>query len=295
MNRSNHQMLPILSLLLAATLWGLVWYPLRLLEAQGLSGLWLSLTSYGAVLAIGLVWLWRGRADWQGNGVVLGLMLLATGWTNVAFVLAILDGTVVRVLLLFYLSPLWALVLGWVMLGEHPGTSGLLVFVVAIAGAAIMLWDPAMGMPWPRDEADWLAVSSGFTFSFANVMVRKTRHVSMYTKASVSWLGVALVAVVWILVVQEPLPSAVQPSAWLGAVLLGWLGFVVMTVTVIYGVSHMPVHRSAVILLFELVAGTVSSLLLTDEQVQAREWLGGALILAAAYLAAHAQVGAHKE
>ncbi len=294
MNRSNNQMLPILSLLLTATLWGLVWYPLRLLEAQGLSGLWLSLASYGAVLVLGLVWLWRGRSDWQHNSVVLGLMLLATGWTNVAFVLAILDGTVVRVLLLFYLSPLWALVLGWVLLGEHPGSSGLLVFVVAIAGAVIMLWDPALGMPWPRDEADWLAVSAGFTFSFANVMVRKTQHVSIYTKSSVSWLGVVLVAAVWILVVQEPLPS-VPLSVWMGAALLGWLGFVVMTVTVIYGVSHMPVHRSAVILLFELVAGAVSSLLLTDEQVQAQEWLGGALILAAAYLAAHAQVGEHKK
>ncbi|HED18963.1 MAG TPA: DMT family transporter [Gammaproteobacteria bacterium] len=290
MSRSNHQILPILSLLLAAVLWGLVWYPLRLLEAQGLSGLWLSLVGYGATLVIGLVWLWRGRGDWQHNAVVLGLMLLATGWTNVAFVLAILDGTVVRVLLLFYLSPLWALVLGWIMLGEHPGRSGLLVFVVAIAGAAIMLWDPAMGMPWPRDGADWLAVSSGFTFSFANVMVRKAQHASIYTKSSISWLGVVLVAAVWILVVQAPWPT-VQLSAWVGAALLGWLGFVVMTVTVIYGVSHMPVHRSAVILLFELVVGAVSSLLLTSEQVQTQEWLGGALILAAAYLAAREQVG----
>ena len=294
MSRSNHQMLPVLSLLLAATLWGLVWYPLRLLEEQGLSGLWLSLASYGAALAVGLVWLWRSRNDWRHNTVVLSLMLLATGWCNVAFVLAILDGTVVRVLLLFYLSPLWALVLGWVMLGEHPGSSGLLVFVVAIAGATIMLWDPAMGMPWPRDEADWLAASSGFAFSFANVMVRMTRHVSMYTKSSVSWLGVVTVAALWILVVHEPFPD-VQLSAWSGAVLLGWLGFVVMTVTVIYGVSHMPVHRSAVILLFELLVGAVSAMLLTDEQVQAQEWLGGALILAAAYLAAHAQVGEHRK
>ena len=293
MSRSNHQILPILSLLLTATLWGLVWYPLRLLETQGLSGLWLSLASYGAALLVGLVWLWRSRGDWRRHGVVLGLMVLAVGWCNVAFVLAILEGTVVRVLLLFYLAPLWALVLGWVLLGEHPGRSGLLVLVVAIAGAVTMLWDPSMGMPWPRDQADWLAASSGFAFSFANVMVRKVQHVSMQTKASASWLGVVLVAMIWILVVQAPLP-AVPVSTWFGAALLGWLGFVVMTVTVIYGVTHMPVHRSAVILLFELVIGAVSSLLLTDEQVMLQEWLGGALILVAAYLAAHAQVGEFK-
>jgi drug/metabolite transporter (DMT)-like permease len=293
MNRSNHHVLPVLSLLFTASLWGLVWYPLRLLENQGLHGLWVTLVSYGAALALGLLWLWRGRAEWGRDPLVLVLMTLAVGWCNVAFVLAVLDGTVVRVLLLFYLSPLWAIVLGWVVLGEHPGVSGLVVFVLAISGAVTMLWDPQTGMPWPRDHADWLAASSGLSFAFANVMVRKAQDVSMQTKSAASWLGVVIVAGIWLLLVREPLPS-VEISVWVGAVALGWFGFMLMTVAVIYGVTHMPVHRSAVILLFELVVGTVSSLLLTDEQIQYQEWVGGVLILAAAYLAAHAQVGEGK-
>ncbi len=293
MKRSNHHILPVLSLLLTASLWGLVWYPLRLLEEQGLSGLWVTLSSYGAALALGLVWLWRSRSDWQYKPLVLGMMMLAVGWCNVAFVLAVLEGTVLRVLLLFYLSPLWALLLGWVLLKEHPGAGGLPVFVLAFAGAITMLWDPELGMPWPRDRADWLAVSSGFAFSLANVMVRKSQRISMQTKSAVSWLGVVLVAGIWILIVHEPFPL-VQASTWLAAALLGWFGFVIMTVTVIYGVSHMPVHRSAVILLFELVVGAVSSLILTDERVLLQEWLGGALIIMAAYGAAHAHIGEHQ-
>ena len=186
---AEHRMLPVLSLLLTATLWGLVWYPLRLLEAQGLGGLWMTLASYGAALLLGLPWLWRGRRDWLREPLVLVLMMLAVGWCNVAFVLAVLDGTVVRVLLLFYLSPLWALVMGWVLLGEHPGSTGLLVFVIAITGAVTMLWDAGMGLPWPRDTADWMAVSSGFAFAFANVMVRKMNAVTTATKSAASWLN----------------------------------------------------------------------------------------------------------
>ncbi len=290
MQHSNHQILPVLSLLLTASLWGLVWYPLRLLEAQGLSGLWLSLTSYGAILLLGLVWLWRNRADWRDNAPWLALMTLAVGWCNVAFVLAILEGTVVRVLLLFYLSPLWALILGWLLLDERPGTTGLIVFILAVAGALTMLWDPELGTPWPRDPADWLAVSSGFAFSLANVAVRKTHHLSLKTKAAVGWLGVVLVAGTWIVLAAEPVPDT-SVTAVTGAVLLGWLGFFIMTVTVIYGVTHMPVYRSAVILLFELVIGAVSAQLLTDEVVLLREWLGGALIMGAAYMAARAHLG----
>jgi len=59
-----------------------------------------------------------------------------------------------------------------------------------------------------------------------------------------------------------------------------------MTLTVLYGVTSMPVHRSAVILLFELVAGAASSLWLTDEVILPREWLGGLMIITAAWLAA---------
>ena len=59
-----------------------------------------------------------------------------------------------------------------------------------------------------------------------------------------------------------------------------------MPLAVIYGVTRMPVHRSAVILLFELVAGAVSALLLTDEVILVREWVGGGLIILAAWLAA---------
>ncbi len=290
MKPCSHPLLPVFSLLLTATLWGLVWYPLRLLEAQGLQGLWLSLSSYGAALLVGLPWLWRSRGEWASEGVVLALMTLAVGWCNVAFVIAILDGTVVRVLLLFYLSPLWALILGWLILGERPGASGFLVFVLAISGAIVMLWDPQLGMPWPRDGADWMAASSGLAFAFANVMVRKLKHAGMQTKASASWLGVVLVAAVWILIVREPMP-VVDMSVWLGSAMLGWFGFVIMTVTVIYGVTHMPVHRSAVILLFELVVGAVSSILLTDEQVLLQEWVGGVLILAAAWFAANEHIG----
>jgi len=282
-------MLPVLSLLLAASLWGLVWYPLRLLQVQGMNGLWVSFIAFSAAVLASLPWLWRSGPDWRANGRVLFLMSLSIGWCNVAFVLAIIDGTVVRVLLLFYLAPLWALMLGWLLLRETPGRQDLMVFVLAIAGAVTMLWNPDMGLPWPRGEADWLAVSSGLAFSFANVMVRKMRGVSLQGKAAANWLGVALVAGVWILAARDPLPQAAL-SVWFGAVLLGWLGFMLMTLTVIYGVTHMPVHRSAVILLFELVIGAVSSLLLTDEVVSPQEWTGGGLIVLAAYLSARVHV-----
>ena len=53
----------------------------------------------------------------------------------------------------------------------------------------------------------------------------------------------------------------------------------------VYGVSSMPVQRSAVIMLFELVVSAASSWWLAGETMVLAEWLGGGLILSAALIA----------
>jgi len=285
-SKQGNRLLPVLSLLFTASLWGMIWYPLRLLEAQGLHGLWSALVSYGAILLLFLWVLVRERATLQRNFLPFLLMGLAAGWCNVAFIMAVLDGNVVRVLLLFYLSPFWAVCLGWLLLGERLDRQSLLVFAIAVVGAIIMLWDESLGMPWPRDMADWLAVSSGFAFALSNVFVRGLQNVSVLLKSTGSWGGVVIVASIWIWLSSSAFP-AVGAGVLLAAVLLGLCGFLVMTLSVLYGVTRMPLHRSAVILLFELVVGAISAMLLTDEQVLPREWLGGFMIVAAAALAAH--------
>jgi drug/metabolite transporter (DMT)-like permease len=60
----------------------------------------------------------------------------------------------------------------------------------------------------------------------------------------------------------------------------------VMTYAAQYGVTHLPVHRSAVIFLFEIVAGAVSAALLTNELVTPGEWAGGLLVVLAAWITA---------
>lgn len=283
--KPENRLLPVISLLFTATLWGVVWYPLRLLEQQGLTGAWSALICYGAALGV-FAWVFvRDIGPLRRNAMPLLLMGLAAGWTNVAFIIAVLDGHVVRVLLLFYLSPFWAVCLGWFMLGEKLDARSLQVFVIAVVGALVMLWNEDIGLPWPDGRADWLAVSAGFSFALSNVFVRRMQDVGVLLKSTCSWSGNVLVALAWIVISHAGIPD-IEAQVYGWAILLGLCGFLVMTLTVLYGVTRMPVHRSAVILLFELVAGAVSSLILTDEIILVREWVGGGMIIIAAWLAA---------
>ena len=90
------------------------------------------------------------------------------------------------------------------------------------------------------------------------------------------------IATAIILIEQSPVPN-VSTNVWLSAGLLGWLGIVAMTVAVLYGLARMPVYRSSVIMLFELIVAAIAAWLLTDEAMTTQEWLGGGMILLAAY------------
>lgn len=279
--------LPIATLVLGASLWGVIWYPMRLLEAQALTGIWLTFSLYGAALVASLPWTWRSFAEYRHGYGSLTLLMLAAGWTNVAFVEAVLTGNILRVLLLFYLSPLWQVLMGWFILRERPSRAALVSLAIAMSGALIMLWDTRIGLPWPGSTADWYAISSGLAFAASNVITRKAQHVSVPAKAVSVWGGVVVVAGAIIALTGEAWPR-VGASTFIGAAALGVFGIMFMTLLVQYGVTHLPVHQSAVIALIELVAGAVSQQLLTDEQVSPREWLGGALIALAAYLSGRA-------
>jgi drug/metabolite transporter (DMT)-like permease len=284
-SNSQTNSLAVFALLISATLWGVIWYPLRLIEGQGLDGLSTSLVMYLAAAIVGLPWLkGLGRA-WAESRRQLLLLILFSAWANIAFILAVLEGHVVRVLLLFYLSPLWAVLLGRLFLCERIGVTGALTLVLAMIGAGFMLWQPETGSLWPASAADWYALTAGMGFAAMNVTVRGAQAIPPGCKANVTWWGVVVLAGAWLWLGGKGMPL-VASEVYLQAALLGIIGIVIMTVTVQYGVTHLPVQRSAVILLFELVAGAVSAQLLADEPVLIREWLGGGLIVLAGYLAA---------
>ena len=279
---------PILALLFAATLWGLFWYPLRWLESRGVDGLWAVLLIYSSTMLVAVPMLWRHWPQFRGNPATLLIIGLANGWCNVSFFLAVLDGTVVRVVLLFYLSPVWSVLLGRIILGERLSPRAWRNWTLAIIGALIMLADPGVGFPVPQSTADWLAVSSGLAFSLGNVLTRRAAHMAVGAKTAAAWSGCFLIAVVWQWIAPAPAPPFDSTSLSV-AISLGIFGIVIMTSCVLYGVSRLPVYQSSVIMLFELVVAAISAQWLTDELVTTREWIGGSLILIAAWLSARDQ------
>lgn len=276
-------MKPVLALLFSASFWGFLWFPARTLQEMGLPGIWQLFASYiPALLVLSLA---RGvRTEGIAHKPLdVLLLVMAAGWTNVAFVFAILQHEVVRVLILFYLSPLWAVVLGHWLLGERVRRITGWMLLLGVGGAGIMLWQEGI-LSSPPGKGDALALSAGFSFALTNVMTRRLQHLGTALKTQLAWLGGLVVCVLLLAMDAEPFP-VVPGRVWLGAVLLGVLGYMFATLAAVYAVSRMPVQRFSIIMLFELLVGAVSAWLLAGEIVEGREWLGGAMILMAGVVA----------
>lgn len=270
-----------LALLAAATTWGLIWYPYRILEQAGLSGSVASVLTYLVALPPLLILAMRSRlADPEERRLLLALALVS-GWTNLAYVLAVIHGEVMRVMLLFYLAPLWTVPFARLLLNEHASRIALLVIALALTGAWVMLAGEG-GFPVPHNAAEWLGLSAGIGFALANVLTRRLKSAPIALRSLWVFAGVTAVSTLYA-TAEGATPGVVRvldgQGWWLVAAIA--LALLFATFTMQYGLSHTPANRAVVILLAELVVAAISSRWLAGEVMEAHEWIGGGMIVAA--------------
>jgi drug/metabolite transporter (DMT)-like permease len=270
-------------MLAGSTLWGLYWLPLRWLEQAGLEGLWaLAVIYVGATVTLGVAARGRWRAAlaarWRLGGI--GLSAAVSG---IAFGLGMIEGEVARVLILFYLSPVWAVLLGRVLLGERILAVTVPALVLALFGAGLMLLSDAPGLGAGLfggfSPADLLGLVAGFAFALTNVQLRAARALP----AALRNLATAALAppLAALAAVGVGAGFSAPPWALLVALGVGALWMSSMIAATQYGIARLPLQRSSVLLLFELIVGAVSAALLAGETLGLAELAGGACIVLA--------------
>ncbi len=274
-----------------AFVWGVAWFPFRQMAGHGLHPLWTTCLIYLAIAVVmGLV----RRHAWRGFAAFPGLVLLglAAGLTNVGFNWAVTQGDVVRVVLLFYLMPLWSVLLGWLLLGERPTGGALARVALALTGVVVVLKAPGTDWPVPSSLPDWLGVGAGFSFAVTNIVLRRLRAAPGESRALAMFCGCSAVAGVAALAgtafgaIDSPMLAS---PGWLGwAALLG-TGFIVANVCLQYGASRLAASATSVIMLSEVLFASVSSVALGAATLDSRILTGGALIVLGALWSAFAR------
>lgn len=282
----NQGLLPALALTFNAFVFGVSWWPFRALQAHGLHPLWA--TSFIFVLSVLCILAIR-PSGWQAfsRQPLLWLLFLSSGLTNVGFNWAVTIGDVVRVVLLFYLMPAWAVLLAWPFLGEKPTTGSLARLALALTGVVIVLKTAESAWPMPSGLADWLALMGGFTFACTNILLRKlvdtpeeSRMMAMFGGGAVMASLVALAG------------SLAGTIAWPPALAMTWVpialgigfAFLASNLALQYGAARLMATTTSLIMLTEVIYASVSASLLDAGDITLRTLVGGGLILLASLL-----------
>lgn len=274
--------LPIIALLISATLWGSIWYPYRWLNEMGVSALMSSFITYGMALILGLPFYFKHLRTVVNAKCLWFGIVICSGWTNTAYVYAVINGEVMRVTLLFYLAPLWTIIFSKLILGEKSHRLGYLVIGFSLMGALLMLWQADGRLPLPTNLAEWIGLSAGMSFALTNVIAKKSSVISIQAKSIGIWIGGVIVALPLIVFQHHAFAAWAEyaVSVWLLLFIIG-LAMIGVTLCIQYGLMHVAANRAIVILLFELIVSAITVYLLTNESLNGREWVGAAMIMVA--------------
>jgi len=279
---------PSLALVFNAFVWGVSWWPFRRLGDAGLHPLWATALIF--VLAVLAITVWRPGA-WRTLARTPSLwpLMLACGTTNAAFNWGVTAGDVVRVVLLFYLMPLWTVLLARLLLRERLTWVAAWRVALALAGAMVVLAPHGGGWPWPRTLAEGLGLLGGLSFALNNVLLRREAHRPEEARALAMFLGGLLVAAVLAAALTQrglvAPPPAPQTGWVLGALALA-AAFLASNLALQYGTARLRANATAVIMLTEVVFASGSALLLGAGTLDAQLATGALLIAGAALLAA---------
>lgn len=280
-----------LAALVNATVWGLAWIPLKWLEAHGVDTLWTTLFIFAAC-TLAVVVARPGALARSRQVPQLLWLMLASGLTNVCFNIALATGDVVRTVLLFYLMPMWVVLLARWLLHEAITGSAIARVVLALAGAVLVLGQGQWVLPVPSSAADWLALVAGLCFGLNNVLLRRFAAVPDDARALAMFSGAVVCAPIGMaaLVVAGQGQPALQlhGMAWL-VLLLFAVAVLVGNLALQYGATRLRANVLSVLMLAEILVASVSSWWAGSAQLNATTLLGGLLIVSASLLAIFAR------
>jgi drug/metabolite transporter (DMT)-like permease len=287
LNRLSVQNWAKLASLYAGLVYGLYWIPLRALEQAGLPdvlpALMFNLVPMVLILPL-IAWRWRNfvRAplSFHVTGVVVGLSLV--GYTN-----AFLYTDVVRVLILFYLTPIWGFILARIVLGDLITPIRMASILLGIGGM-LTIFGIDTGIPLPDNVGDWIALAAGVLWAVASLMMLMGKQSPVdYALWFFLWNGIAAIVVTLVFFSSS---DAVLPEADLFVGVLPWMVPLALLMiipagfAVIFGPTQLNPGIAGILFMVEIGVGTLTASIMTNEPFGWREMIGVLMITLAALI-----------
>ena len=281
---NNNKTLPVISILIGAVFWGLLWWPLKFFSQTGLTGNLMGVTAYAMVGVVAIPIVWHQRKLWRTEWFLLLLIGLFFAVANITFTTALIQGEVVRVMLLFYLLPVWGALGGVLLLGEKLSKQRCIAITLSLAGVFIIMGGSAI-LNQPFSAVDLMALAAGFCLSATGVINKMAVKIPMASRSFVPFIFCPLLAAVANYMVPAPMPD-LSLITWGLLACFAFLWIFGATLLCTYGQANIEASRASVLQVTELFVAIISAVFIGAEVLEMKEYIGGALIIAATLIEA---------
>lgn len=272
-------------LVLLAFVWGLSW-PIMTIALAEIS-VWTLRVSGFSISALSLFALIRlqGRSAAIPRGVTWLHIVAASLFNVVGFGLfssfALLTATTSRVVIVNYSMPIWASLMGWLVLGERLSTRAAIGLVLCVSGLSVLVYPVAT-----EQSAAGLLLALCCALSWAaGTVYMKWARMSGDLLAITAWqiaLGAVVFGVGLLLFQGMPAPAAVSLKAVLAVVYNGLIGTGFAYILWFAIIVRLPTATASLGSLATPVVGVSGSMLMLGERPTTADMIGFALIFAAA-------------
>ena len=276
--REYEQRHALLIIFLASSFWGVLWVPMRHIEAMGLSGLWVVVLFHFLPALAMLPLIVRTapslRRDW-GRAAVAGA-LMGAGFA--LYALGLVVASVTKTVILFYMTPIWSTVIAYFVLRERAGWGRWLAIAAALVGCALVTGVNRDELRF--DPADLLGLLSGLFWALGSVMIRRYDGLNFVHVSFLQYLSGGIMALLAALYLGDPLP---QLSAFLQAIPPAFLASVVVflpSVLLIFRImQYVSPGLVGILMLSEALVAAVSAAFWLGETLSSTQWIGVGAIL----------------
>ena len=276
--REYEQRHALLIIFLASSFWGVLWVPMRHIEAMGLSGLWVVVLFHFlpalAILPLIVKTASSSRRDW-GRAAVAGA-LMGAGFA--LYALGLVVASVTKTVILFYMTPIWSTVIAYFVLRERAGWRRWLAIAAALMGCALVTGVSRDELRF--DPADLLGLLSGLFWALGSVVIRRYDALNFVTVSFLQYLFGGIMALLAALYFGDPIP---QLNALLQAIPPAFLASVVLFLPSVLLIFRMMQYVSpglvGILMLSEALVAAVSAAFWLGETLSSMQWIGGGAIL----------------
>ena len=276
----------ILSLIIVVSscAWGLYWLPLRSIEQSGIVGSWsiVLVNACPLIILVPLIFFNLDKFKKYPKPILFAGIMIGAAFTFYAN--GLVQTSVIRATLLFYLSPIWSTIIGIIWLNERLTIARVISIIVALIGLILLLYDFRNQETAMLNFGDFSSILSGLFWALGASILKKWSKLPIIPLTAIVYFSTTSLSILLaIIVYKSPIPSLALICQYFSTAFIWSVIVLLPSFCIIFRISQILFPgRVGILMMSEVAVAVISAkILLPEEQMVILQWIGASAILLA--------------